>query len=196
MRIFFTLVLFVIMKSVNAQYVPVPSTIKTPYGNVGTTTYRYVPMYYGTGPASVKYTFTIELDGDSTLTAKTRIDVSEKQHSMQVKTEKGKKTVFPSGTKQIYRLTAEGKMLTGQPADSCWLFKSVSGKINAYSHLAEEGYTYIIAIQNGDGAPIVPLTRKNLEAMIGTPHEPRIMKLIEKGKLAKALEMYNYEKIE
>lgn len=183
------------MKSVTAQYIPVPSAIKTPYGNVNTTSYRYVPMYYGSGPASVKYTFTIELNSDSTLISKTRIDVSEKQHSLQVKTDTGKKTVFPSDTKQIYRLTTEGKMLTGQPADSCWLFKSVTGKINAYSHLAEEGYSYIIAVQDGDRAPILPLTKKNLEAMIGTPDEARIMKLIEKGKLVKALEMYNYEGI-
>lgn len=195
MRIFFTLVLFFMMKSVTAQYIPVTSTIKTPYGNVNTTSYRYVPMHYGSGPASDKYTFTIELNSDSSLTSKTRIDVSEKQHSLQVKTETGKKTVFPSDTKQIYRLTTEGKMLTGQPADSCWLFKAVTGRINEYSHLAEEGYSYIIAIQDGDRAPILPLTRKNLEAMIATPDEPRIMKLIEKGKLVKALEMYNYERI-
>lgn len=196
MRIFFTLILFVMMKSVTAQYIPVTSTIKTPYRNVNTTSYRYVPMYYGSGPASIKYTFTIELNSDSTPTSKTRIDVSEKQHSLQVKTDTGKKTVIPSDTKQIYRLTSEGKMLTGQPADSCWLLKAVAGKINAYSHLAEEGYSYIIAIQDGDRSPILPMTRKNLEPMIGTTDEPRIMKLIEKGKLVKALEMYNYEKIE
>jgi hypothetical protein len=174
-----------------AQFVPVPSTIKTPYGNVQSTTYHYMPMnYYNVGQASVKYAFTVVLQSDSVFTAKARIDVSKKQHVLPVKTREGKRDIFPGNTKQIYRETSTGKKIVGMPADSCWLFKSVTGKINAYSHLAEVGYSYIIAIQDGDRAPILPFTRKNFEAMIGTA-DKKVLKLIEKGKLLKALQAYD-----
>lgn len=176
-----------------AQFVPVPSTIRTPYGNVQSTTYHYMPMnYYNVGQASVKYMFTVVLKSDSVFIVKARIDVSEKQHVLPVKTGEGKRDIFPDNTKQIYRETSTGKKIVGLPADSCWLFKAVTGKINAYSHLAETGYSYIIAIQDGDQEPIIPFTRKNLEAMVGTPEDPKVLSLIEKGKLVKALEMYNY----
>jgi hypothetical protein len=102
---------------------------------------------------------------------------------------------LPGDTQEIYRMTASGVKISGQPADSCWLFKAVSGKISAYSYLAEVGYSYVIAIQDTEeeNQPIVPLTKKNLEAMVGTPENDNVLKLIEKGKLVKALEAYNSE---
>lgn len=172
--------------------VPMNQTIRTPYGNQTITTYQHMPMYYyGNRQASVKHTFTIVLSGDSSVTTNTKINISEKQHTMRVKTPVGKRTLFPSNTQEIYRITAMGKKLTGIPADSCWLFKVASGAINSYSHLAEEGYVYVIAIQNGNDAPIVPITRKNLEAILGETIDPKVKKLIDKNNLTSAIERYN-----
>jgi hypothetical protein len=176
------------------QFAPVPmnQTIRTPYGNQTITTYQHMPMhYYGYRQASVKHNFTIVLRRDSTVTANTKIDISEKQHTLRVKTPEGKKILVPANAKEIYRFTYEGKKLTGIPADTCWLFKVATGAINSYSHLAEEGYQYVIAIQDGDDAPIVPLTLKNLEAILGETMEPKVKKLMDKNNLAGAVERYN-----
>jgi hypothetical protein len=70
-----------------------------------------------------------------------------------------------------------------------WLFKSESGRINAYSFLAEKGMDYLIAIQQGDEGPIVPLTKDNLLPMVG--NDARLIKLVEKGKLMKAVQIFN-----
>jgi chromosome segregation and condensation protein ScpB len=37
----------------------------------------------------------------------------------------------------------------------------------------------------------VPLTRKNLEAIVGNPADPQVLKLIESNKLIKAVQLYN-----
>jgi hypothetical protein len=193
MRLFFTFLLSLSMKICLAQGMVMPhtSTIRTPYGNVKTTSYSYMPMNYGSKTSSAKYEFEIVFYADSTLTTRAKIDFSDNRHSMKVKTEKGKKTLFPSGTKEIYRITSEGNKIKGVSADSCWLFKTVAGKINAYAFLPEGQYTYVTAIQDGDQNPIVALTRKNLEAIVGSLADPKVLKLIENNKLIKAVQLYN-----
>lgn len=192
----FCVLLFVLLLalSAHAQFGAMPrtSTIRTPYGNQTITTYQQTPMYYyGHRQASVKHKFTIMFKGDSSLTANTRIDISDKQHTLRIKTAAGKKTVLPSNTKELYRVTATGKKLTGIPADTCWLFKVAEGRINGYSHLAEEGYEYVIAIQDGSDSPIIPLTRKNLEVMTGETSDSKLKKLIDKNNLTAAVALYN-----
>jgi hypothetical protein len=193
MKLFFTFLMLTGMNVCLAQGMMIPqtTTFKTPYGNANTTTYRYVPMHYGNRSASMKYQFEIVLYADSTLNTRAKIDFSDNHHRMKVKTDKGKKNLFPSDTKEIYRITPEGKRVKGISADSCWLFKTVEDKINAYAFLPEGEYTYVIAIQDGDNNPIVPLTRKNLEAIVGNPADPQVLKLIESNKLIKAVQLYN-----
>ena len=194
MRLFFTFLLLISMKVCLAQGIMVPrtSTLQTPYGKVQTTSYSYMPMHYGGKTSSMKYQFEIVFYFDSTLNTRAKIDFSDNRHSMKVKSGKGKKEhLFPSGTKEIYRITSEGKRIKGVPADSCWLFKTVEDKINAYAFLPEGQYTYVTAIQDGDTNPIVPLTRKNLGAIVGNLADPEVLKLIEKNKLIKALQLYN-----
>jgi len=175
--------------------VPQTTTMSTPYGNVTTTQYMHMPMYYGQrGAVSSKYNFTLVLKGDSTVQANNaRIDIKEKTHHFKVKSGKQKFAIKPSDTKEVFRLTSGGKKLSGIPADSCWLFKAVTGTINGYSYLAETGYSYIIAIQDGEEAPIIPLTKKNLETMIGTLGNEKVMKHLEKKRLISALEEFNRE---
>lgn len=173
--------------------IPQTTTINTPYGNVKSTSYSYSHMNYGNGSSSksMKYNFEIVLPADSTLKTKAKIDFSEKTHSMQVKTNQGKKTLSPSDTKEIYRITADGKIVKGISADSCWLFRTVESKINVYSFLPQDHYTYAIAIQDGENGPIIPITRKNLEAIVGNTADPRVLKLIERKKLVPAIQLYN-----
>ena len=153
------------------QFMPVTTTIKTPQGNVPITTYRYMPMhhYHGPGNPSAKYDFRIVLRNDSTFTDRTRINISEgADHTLTIKHKGKAQEIFPNDTKNISRLSANGRYLTGIAADSCWLFKAVTGKINGYSALAEEGIMYVIAIQEGEGGRILPMTKENLMPMVIT----------------------------
>lgn len=178
-----------------AQMIPMTSTIRTPYGNVPYTYHVYSPTphyYYNQGSISNKYEFTVVLKNDSMFDVRTRIDLPKDKgnHSITFKTKTGKQTLSPSDTKAITRITYEGKQLYGIAADSCWLFKTDAGRINSYSFLAEPGMSYIIAIQDGENGPIVPLTKENLQAIVGTGNE-KINKLLAKDKLIKAVEEYN-----
>jgi hypothetical protein len=174
--------------------IPVTSTIRTPYGNVPHTYYVPGPrMYYGEPNISAKYQFHITLNNDSTFMARTMINLPKEKenHSITIKSKKERTTLYPADTKSISRTTSDGMRLVGIPADSCWLFKTSKGKINSYSFVAEPGMDYVIAIQNGNDGPIVPLTKDNLLAITGTENE-KVAKLIEKGKLIKAIEFYNF----
>ncbi|MFN5169083.1 MAG: hypothetical protein ACK5DD_05630 [Cyclobacteriaceae bacterium] len=189
--IFFLILTGSLAAIAQGMWVPRPTTINTPMGNVTTTTMQYTPMYYGNQQNSLKYQFTIVMADDSTFSQRTTIDISEKKHTLKVKTRNGKKLIAPSDTREVYRITMEGRKLEGIPADSCWLFHSVKGKINCYAYLAEEGYNFLAAIQQGEG-PILPLTKANLLAMVGT-QDPKLQKMIDRGKFASAIKRYNTE---
>lgn len=152
-------------------------------------------MYYGgTATPSYKYPFTIvfKSDKDSTLLVKAKIDASEKNHVIRTKVNKQKVVIKPTDTREIYRIDNSGLKITGMPTDSCWLFLAVRGKINAYSYLAEKGLSSwgsIIAVQKGEGAPILPLNKDNLEEMVAD--NPEALKFAKKKKLEKALTTYN-----
>jgi hypothetical protein len=173
----------------------IPMTMKTPYGNV-TTYVAGPPMYYyygGQVQISHKYNFTIVWKDGKMTDTKSRINLTEKKeedHSLSLKTPDGIRMVYPSDTRAITRITSEGKQLYGIAADSCWLFKTATGKINSYSFIAELNTTYVTAIQKGEDGPILPLTKDNLVAIVGTDN-PKLNKLVSKGKLLKAVHQYN-----
>ncbi|MCZ8072419.1 MAG: hypothetical protein O9311_18905 [Cytophagales bacterium] len=182
--------------SLAQMMVPMNNTIRTPYGNANYTTWVPGPrMYYGgTATPSYKYPFTIvfKSDKDSTLLVKAKIDASEKNHVIRTKVNKQKVVIKPTDTREIYRIDNSGLKITGMPTDSCWLFLAVRGKINAYSYLAEKGLSSwgsIIAVQKGEGAPILPLNKDNLEEMVAD--NPEALKFAKKKKLEKALTTYN-----
>lgn len=100
------------------------------------------------------------------------------------------RNIFPKETKEIYRILPSGKKFSGIPADTCWLFPAATGKINGYTDLPREGCLHLIAIQLGD-SPILPLTRKNMEAMIGPVTNPKLIELLDKGNLSEAVRQYN-----
>lgn len=167
------------------------TTIQTPYGKTNVTTYTPQPyIYYGSGTvqSSSKYKFTIVLKTDTTLQAKTKIDLSGKPDKVKIKVNKKRRTVLPADTKEIYRVMPDGRKLSGMPVDSCWLFKVIERKkINAYSDMPVRGYMYAKAIQLGDEGEIVPLTLDNLTKMIGETNDPELQRLIRKKKVLSAL---------
>jgi hypothetical protein len=108
---------------------------------------------------------------------------------IKAKINKQKVVIKPRDTKEIYRIDETGLKIAGMPTDSCWLFLAVKGKINGYSYLAEKGSSSLIAIQKGEGAPILPLNKDNLEEMVA--ENPEALKFAKKKKLEKAITTFN-----
>jgi hypothetical protein len=82
----------------------------------------------------------------------------------------------------------------GMPTDSCWLFKTITARISAYSFLGEQGddfsYSTITGIQKGNG-PIIHFSPDNLKQMIAD--DPDAMKFFDKKKYPKAIDRYNVD---
>lgn len=194
MKPFYT-ILLLIATSLSSYAQWRTDTFKTPYGTHKVTTYtpeRFVS--YSRGSNSPKQKFTVVFKGDSTVQIKARINVDEKPDFIRAKVSGKKRSVFPSDTKEIYRITPDGVKQTGVPADSCWLFKVVDGKkINAYSDMAMRGYDCITAIQLGNEGPIVPCNIENLRSMIGETDDPELQKMLKKEWIRSALQRFNGE---
>ena len=99
----------------------------------------------------------------------------------------GDKVIKPKDTKQIMQMY-DGKLMVGIPADTCWLFKVDEGDISIYAPFPTGDNNYYTAIQKVDG-PILPLTKENLKNMVG--NDPRLIELIDKGKVFQAIWKYN-----
>jgi hypothetical protein len=183
---------------VHAQYAPpmqTTGTIKTPQGNVPYTYYTpsmHHNYSYGERDISPRHEFTVVLKNDSTFKTRTEINLlgNGKNNSITVKKgENAMREIFPSETKYISRALSKGRIFTGIPADSCWLFKTVQGAINGYSFLAEPSEKLVFAIQRGNDGPILPLTKENLLPMVES--ELKSYDLAQRGKLHEALARYN-----
>lgn len=176
--------------------VPITTPMQTPYGNVPYTNFVVQPRYnfktsnkYSAN--SMTYEFRVVLKNDSSFSSKAKINLKDgKHHTIVIKGKKEKIAFSPSDTKSVSRVTMEGVKIPGIPADSCWLFKTYTGKINVYSFLAELGTAYAIAIQDGADGTIKPLTKENLLEIVEYDN-PKVHELIEKGNLIEAIKLYN-----
>lgn len=172
--------------------VPVQRTISTPYGNVNYTSHQtvgYMNFGYGSGPISKKYKFTVVLKNDSVVTIKKAIEISGRKHALKGKVKGVRFEITPDQTKEISRATGYGdKRMVGIPVDSCWMFLSIIGKINAYSFVPEPDSEFLIAIRKSDG-PIVKLTEESLREMVEGNEEA--LKHVEKKRLKRAIDVYN-----
>lgn len=186
----------------SAQTIMVPHTrvINTPYGKVNQTTWINTgqPYYYFgqknaiVFPLNYKGNFTVVTASDSVFTDKVNLILDDSINTAVVerRSKKGGDIVFkPAETKQLQQVF-NGKMYTGIPADTCWLFKVIPGNINSYAPFPTDSGDFVIAVQKGDG-PIVPMTKENLYEMID---DPKLRKAIDKGKLYHAVWKYNGSK--
>ncbi|TAE38066.1 MAG: hypothetical protein EAY66_04815 [Sphingobacteriales bacterium] len=98
--------------------------------------------------------------------------------------------VYIKETKKIFTELFEGGIINGVITDSCWLFKIISGKISAYSPIANlklQTY-YLNAFQVADG-PIQKFDPKELEKAIAD--NPKAKKAFDKKNYYKAINVYN-----
>jgi hypothetical protein len=165
--------------------------IATPYGNVKMTHTTWTPMHtnYGGEYGPLKHRYKIVFSSDSSITVFKAITITDSSQTIEYKDkDKTRHQIRPNQTEALFRLMTEGEDMKGVPTDSCWLFKVTKGAINGYSNLPEENEG-IIAIQNGDTGPIIPLTKENLLPLISSDH--LAMRRYEKGKLLATILTYN-----
>jgi hypothetical protein len=86
-----------------------------------------------------------------------------------------------------------GFMQIGLAADSCWRFKVVEGKINAYSFLSEtyQISTFNLSAFQVEGGVIQPFNPKELEKIIAD--SPKAKKAFDKKDYYKAILAFNKE---
>jgi hypothetical protein len=175
-------------RNIFAQFITVPTKMSTPRGTITIPTQRYTPMYYNYQNGNRKHDFTIVLLNDSVVQAKTKINIGDSIHTLEWGKKENKTIIRPSETKEIYRMD-DGKKITGIPADSCWLFLVDDGKIKTYSITSETDYPLIQYMQKNETGPIMLLTKENMLEMV--KDNEKASKLAEKGKLLKAISVYN-----
>jgi hypothetical protein len=174
---------------------------------------RNMMAFNGMGEYNKKYDFTVNMKDGTTqeVSSKILIDTStHKSYLLLVDKKLSKsdpnrnKKIYVDQTTSISRNTwfkntvrpddeKPSKLMTGIAKDTCWMFKVVSGPINAYSILSEEaGFTFseysLVGIQFNDG-PIVKLNEENLTAMVG--NDVDLIKKIKKKDFYKAIKNYN-----
>ncbi len=199
----FPIIFFLLLTSAYTCFsqgmVSIQHTMHTPHGNVPYDNYLVIPdnnfnMRGKSRPNSMTYDFRVVLKNDSTFSSKAKINVKDiKHHTILIKGKKEKITFSPSETKSVTRITMEGVKIPGVPTDSCWLFRTYTGKINVYSFLAELGTEYAIAIQDGVDGPIRALTKENLLEIVEYDN-PKVHELIEEGSFIEAIKLYNKKK--
>jgi hypothetical protein len=141
---------------------------------------------------SYVYDFYVITQTGKSFTVFTKINTTGPKHFIVVKDPSmGTSILYPSDTKTLSRMTPESHQLLGVPDGDRWLFKILSGKINAYYFLAEENTKVFSDIQQGDG-PIVPFTAKALVGMLDGDVDA--IELVSKGKYKEAINIYNRKK--
>ncbi|MGZ3752958.1 MAG: hypothetical protein ACXVA2_03080 [Mucilaginibacter sp.] len=148
-----------------------------------------------------KYKFTVKLKDGTVKEVKSKIYPDTVKHanyllfedkSLPKSDSNRHQKIYANQTLSISRPLFEEKLLTGIATDSCWLFKVVTGKINAYSYLSEidmvDGFT-LVGFQTGDNANIQKLTPEALEPII--KNDEKAYKAFLKKDYYKAIEKFN-----
>lgn len=154
----------------------------------------YIP--FPMGPSKIKLVFkqaklTVQLKNDSIETLVAEFDAKSKPNVVTVRNLNGNpiRAIKPGDTKFVSRKLPGGGSMKGIPADSCWLFKVISGKVNAYSNVPVWTQEMIVAFQFEDGIISVINSQNLLEAMPRT--DKNLLRFIRKGKWADAINYYN-----
>lgn len=152
------------------------------------------------GQADISKIFTcrVILNNDSIFVRSLKIELDSATHYIDISSGKKNKILVPTATKSISRVINKDKLMVGIPADTCWLFKITTGKINAYSFLPRNNPQHTIAIQQGDG-PILPLNAENFLSMVNPELRPKLKPYAEfkhkYKRLYELIEAYNKDKV-
>jgi hypothetical protein len=186
-----TVVLFA--TDVFSQFTPTTTTLSTPRGDVKIQDLRYTgPYNMYMVKLSIKKPFNLKnkyeiralLQNDSVIIDAGKLHKDGNTYiitydSLKIKSTETKEIIFP---------IEEGEFLKGIPKDTCWIFKTASGTINAYAVTPNIDTKDIVAIQKLTGE-IVPFSKELLIEWLKL--DPKAVKLAEKDKYLDAIKLYN-----
>jgi hypothetical protein len=153
---------------------------------------EYRPMHFHYNNAvNGKHKFTIVLQNDSIVEAKSTINIEDTIHYLSWGKGENRIVIKPADTKEVYRLNRHGKKIIGIPMDSSWAFLSGTGRIRTYSITSDIETPIIGFIQKDEDGTIVPLTKENVEEFV--KDNEKALALARKDKLIKAIMHYNKE---
>jgi hypothetical protein len=177
------------------NYMPAVQKIEM---NFEMTRFMMTPMNFGYLNTKVqKHHFMVEINDSTTLNVYGKIhsDSSMQYLQWEDKTVNRKdsgryKKIYPYQTEALTRNDKNLPQYTGFSADSCWLFKAITGTITCYSPVADAELTtgFIRYIQKKNGA-ILEMTPDNLEEML--KDNEKALHLFKKKKYDKAIAVYN-----
>jgi hypothetical protein len=132
---------------------------------------------------------------DSTVLRSTgKIDEYRNRFFFAINTRESARSITPNETLSLSKIYKNGEVLRGIAADSCWMFKSYSGRITVYSCLATQRTIepLVSGIQLGDETQIMDLNQENV-LKLTKDASAKVKALIESKKLLKAVLLYNKE---
>jgi hypothetical protein len=185
-RFFIQFISAIFVLSSTQVYAQVPAHLQADYSrmmrNQSLNNAAYRPAYFLNSKDVYipKHTFTVLLKDSSEkiVTSTIHFDQSTKRYYLILENKKVRKS-DPEREQKIYAhetinitvpVTVDRPEIKGVATDSCWLFKVLSGKINAYSEYAELSpinSTPIAAIQTGSGE-LEAFSPERLESLIST----------------------------
>ncbi|MBS7565926.1 hypothetical protein KHS38_16075 [Mucilaginibacter sp. Bleaf8] len=174
----------------NTPFNGMPPIRVPPNRNMHVITIRESGFYHVAG-GGISYRFEVEMKNGKKLKVSSPIytDTVRKATYLIVPRDYGLPNAYKDPEKRIY--CRETKSIgSGIATDSCWLFKVIEGKINAYGPLPDVDVNEcLFAIQAGDG-PIKQFTVQALEEMI--KDDADAWKYLKKKKFSDAIGTYNY----
>lgn len=186
----------VLCQSQNTWTVNTP--IHTPAGTINNQeTFLYTgdmssPFFFKSKITKIKSYYDIALPGDSLVRAYTRVDIKTVPHSITVRIGRVSRRLTPPETQFIVKIGDNNQEYIGLPADSCWMFRMISGEINVYHFLPFNQWEFAVAIQKGQDAPIQKITPDLIKFLISD--DQKAMQFFEDGKHETAIRVYNGEK--
>lgn len=159
-----------------------------------------MPRTASTGLTNRKYYYQMVMNSGATVVTMSKMEFDEKGRAYLVLTDKSKKKddtlrtqkIVPGMTRSISQLSGtQEEIIRAIPADSCWLFKAVSGAVNGYTFLPpayEMHIGYFSMLQKGDGE-MLPLNEANMRKLFSD--DPQALTMLGKKRYYEALLLYN-----
>lgn len=180
-----------ILMAANAQFVSVPTRVNTPYGAATFNTPVYTGpgfRYYGRSNPNANAKYEVVLKNDSLVAGKGTIEEKKEKFSLKIKSKSDKSFFVPNETKSVTRILTDKEKIEGIPyKDSCWIFKTIKGKINGYSLSSDPSMAYLFAIEQGN--EIVPVSKDLVLKLVAG--NDKAEKQAKKGYYTKAVITFN-----
>jgi hypothetical protein len=149
-------------------------------------------LFGGNDQVNLKYKFSVVMKDSSVKEVKSKIyaDTAKHKNYLLLKEKDTETKIYCDQTLSITRSSGIVNYI-GMATDSCWLFRTIRGRVSAYSHVSEIyniTSEYLRAFQVGNG-PIQKLDSASLAAVL--KDDPKALKAVTKNDYYKAIVKYD-----